>query len=314
MFAYVIRRSLTALVSLVLASVLVFAALLAIPGDPAEVLLGMDANPVTREAVRRQLGLDVPPLQRFFSWFGAAAQGDLGQSIAYKRGVSELIGERLSVSVPLAVAAALLACLIALPLGIFAALTRKTVFDPLITGIAQVGAAVPSFWLGLLLIIWFAVERKLLPSGGFVPWERDVVGAMRSLVLPVVALALGQAAVMTRMTRAVMIENMSADYVRTARAKGLSGSRVVLRHALKNALVTLVTVFGLALANLFIGSIVIEQVFSLPGLGRMALSAIGNRDFPLVQGVVLVYAAAIILLSFLVDISYGFLDPRIRYN
>src|SRR5690625_550252 len=314
MFAYVIRRSLTALVSLVLASVLVFAALLAIPGDPAEVLLGMDANPVTREAVRRQLGLDVPPLQRFFGWFGSAVQGDLGESIAYKRGVSDLIGERLSVSVPLAVGAALLACLIALPLGIFAALTRKTVFDPLITGIAQIGAAVPSFWLGLLLIIWFAVERKLLPSGGFVPWERDFVGAVRSLVLPVIALSLNQAAVMTRMTRAVMIENMAADYVRTARAKGLSGRRVVLRHALKNALVTLVTVFGLALANLFIGSIVIEQVFSLPGLGRMALSAIGNRDFPLVQGVVLVYAAAIILLSFLVDISYGFLDPRIRYN
>lgn len=314
MFAYVVRRSLTALVSLVLASVLVFAALLAIPGDPAEVLLGMDANPTTLEAVRRQLGLDVPPLQRFGNWITSAFRFDLGESLAYKRPVSELIGERLSISVPLSVAAAILACVIALPLGIAAALTRKTIFDPLITAIAQVGAAVPSFWLGLLLIIWFAVERGLLPAGGFVPWERDFWGAIRSLVLPVLALALGQAAVMTRMTRAVMIENMSMDYVRTARAKGLSPARVVLRHALRNALVTLVTVFGLALSNVFIGSIVIEQVFSLPGLGRMALSAIGNRDFPLVQGVVLVYAAAIIMLSFLVDISYGFLDPRIRYN
>lgn len=314
MFAYVVRRSFTALVSLVLASVLVFAALLAIPGDPAEVLLGMDANPVTRETVRRQLGLDVPPLQRFGNWIGGAATGDLGESLAYRRPVGDLIAERLSVSIPLSVAAAILAVIIALPLGIAAALTRKTIFDPFITAVAQVGAAVPSFWLGLLLIIWLAVERGLFPAGGFVPWERDVWGAIRSLTLPVVALALGQAAVMTRMTRAVMIENMAADYVRTARAKGLATSRVVLRHALRNALVTLVTVFGLALSNVFIGSIVIEQVFSLPGLGRMALSAIGNRDFPLVQGVVLVYAAAIIMLSFIVDISYGFLDPRIRYN
>ena len=314
MFAYVVRRTFTALVSLVLASVLVFAALLAIPGDPADVLLGMDANPVAREAVRQQLGLDVPPLQRFFGWFSGAVTGDFGDSLAYKRPVADLISERLSVSVPLTVAAAVLACIIALPLGIAAALTRKSIFDPLITAVAQVGAAIPSFWLGLLLIIWFAVERGLLPAGGFVPWERDFGGAIRSLILPVLALALGQAAVMTRMTRAVMIENMAADYVRTARAKGLAQGRVVLRHALKNALVTLVTVFGLALSNLFIGSIVIEQVFSLPGLGALALSAIGNRDFPLVQGVVLVYAAAIILLSFLVDISYGFLDPRIRYT
>ena len=314
MFAYVVRRTFTALVSLVLASVLVFAALLAIPGDPAEVLLGMDANPVTREAVRRQLGLDVPPLQRFGNWIGGAATGDLGESLAYRRPVGDLIGERLSVSVPLSVAAAILAVIIALPLGIAAALTRKTLFDPLITAVAQVGAAVPSFWLGLLLIIWLAVQQGIFPAGGFVPWERDVWGAIRSLTLPVIALALGQAAVMTRMTRAVMIENMAADYVRTARAKGLATSRVVLRHALRNALVTLVTVFGLALSNVFIGSIVIEQVFSLPDLDRMALSAIGNRDFPLVQGVVLVYAAAIIMLSFIVDISYGFLDPRIRYN
>ena len=314
MFAYVVRRTFTALVSLVLASVLVFAALLAIPGDPAEVLLGMDANPVTREAVRRQLGLDVPPLQRFGNWIGGAATGDLGESLAYRRPVGDLIGERLSVSVPLSVAAAILAVIIALPLGIAAALTRKTLFDPLITAVAQVGAAVPSFWLGLLLIIWLAVQQGIFPAGGFVPWEREVWGAIRSLTLPVIALALGQAAVMTRMTRAVMIENMGADYVRTARAKGLAPSRVVLRHALRNALVTLVTVFGLALSNVFIGSIVIEQVFSLPDLDRMALSAIGNRDFPLVQGVVLVYAAAIIMLSFIVDISYGFLDPRIRYN
>ena len=314
MLAYVTRRTISALVSLVLASVLVFSALLAIPGDPAEVLLGMDANPVTRAAVRAQLGLDVPPLQRFGQWFTSAARGDLGESLAYSRPVSELVWERLSVSVPLTVAAALLACIIAVPLGVLAGVSRRSYVDPLVTGLAQVGAAIPSFWLGLMLIVWFAVDLRWLPSGGFVPWDRDWVGTVRSLVLPVIALGLGQAAVMTRMTRAVMIENLSADYVRTARAKGVHETGVVMKHALRNALVTLVTVFGLSLSNVFIGSIIIEQVFSLPGLGRLALSSIGNRDFPLVQGVVLIYAGAIILLSFLVDLSYGFLDPRIRYS
>lgn len=314
MLSYVIRRSFTAIFSLLLASLLVFSALLAIPGDPAQVILGLDANPQALAALRSQLGLDVPAPQRFLNWVAASAQGDLGESLNYQTPVTKLIGARLSVSVPLALGAAIVALLIALPLGILAAVTRRTPLDPLITAVAQVGAAVPAFWLGLLFILYFAVEKRLLPAGGFVPWGEDPWGAVRSLALPVLALGLGQAAVMTRMTRAVMLENLDADYVRTARAKGLTESRVVVGHTLRNALVTLVTVFGLSLANVFIGSIVIEQVFSLPGLGRLALGAINSRDFPLVQGVVLLYASAIILLSLLVDLSYGVLDPRIRYS
>jgi peptide/nickel transport system permease protein len=314
MLSFIIRRFFTALLSLLLASLLVFSALLAIPGDPAQVILGLDANPQALAALRSKLGLDVPAPRRFVNWVAAAARGDLGESLNYQRPVSALIADRLSVSVPLALGGAILAVLIALPLGILAAVWRRTPLDPLITSLAQLGAAVPSFWLGLLLILYFAVELRVLPAGGFVPWEKDAWGAARSLILPVLALGLGQAAVMTRMTRAVMIENLSADYVRTARAKGLGEIRVVVGHTLRNALVTLVTVFGLSLSNVFIGSIIVEQVFSLPGLGRMALSAIGSRDFPLVQGEVLVYASAIILLSLLVDISYGLLDPRIRYG
>jgi peptide/nickel transport system permease protein len=312
--SFIIRRSLTTLLSLLLASLLVFSALLAIPGDPAQVILGLDANPQALAALRSKLGLDLPAPQRFLNWVTAAARGDLGESLNYQKPVSDLIAGRLGVSVPLAVGAAILAVLIALPLGILAAVMRRTPLDPLITSLAQLGAAVPSFWLGLLLILYFAVRLRVLPAGGFVPWEKDMWGALRSLLLPVLALGLSQAAVMTRMTRAVMIENLSADYVRTARAKGLNERRVVVGHTLRNALVTLVTVFGLSLANVFIGSIIIEQVFSLPGLGSMALRAIGSRDFPLVQGVVLVYASAIIRLSRLVDISYGLLDPRIRYS
>jgi len=313
MLRYLVRRFLTALVSIVLASVVVFGAVLAVPGDPAAIILGMNAAPEALAAVRTQLGLDVPAPLRYLRWLGGALTGDLGASLQYQRPVARLIGDRLAVSVPLALGAALVATLLALPLGIATALKRGTVWDPLIVLASQVGAAIPSFWLGLLLILLFAVELRWLPSGGFPGWEVSVVGSLRALLLPTLALALGQAAVMTRLTRAAMLDVLSQDFVRTARAKGLAAARVVGKHALRNALVTLVTVLGLSLTNVFIGSIVVEQVFSLPGLGRLALTAIGNRDYPLVQGVVLLYAGTIVLLSLLVDLSYGWLDPRIRY-
>ncbi len=314
MFGFVVRRFLTALLTVLLASVVVFSAMLAVPGDPAAIILGINATPEARAVLSRKLGLDVPPVQRYVQWLGGAARGDFGESINYQRPVGALIADRLRVSVPLSLGAALLACLIAIPLGIFAAVRRGTAWDPLITSLSQLGAAVPSFWLGLLLILFFAVERRLLPAGGFTPFGQDPAAWARSLVLPVLALALGQAAVMTRMTRAAMLEVLNQDFVRTARAKGVTRRTVVLKHALRNAMVTIITILGLSLSNVFIGSIVIEQVFALPGLGRLALTAIGTRDFPLLQGEILVYAATIVTLGFLVDISYGLLDPRIRYS
>lgn len=314
MFGYIARRFASALVSILLASMLVFAALLAIPGDPAEIILGLNASPEALAALRTRLGLDVPPPQRYLAWLAGLATGDFGESLNYQRPVGALIVDRLSVSIPLAVGAALIACLIAIPLGIIAALRRGTLLDPLITAVSQLGAAIPSFWLGLMLILYFAVELRWLPAGGYVPWERDPLGTLRSLLLPVLALGVGQAAVMTRMTRAAMLDVLGQDYIRTARAKGLGLGTVVLKHGLRNALVTIVTILGLSLSNVFIGSIVVEQVFALPGMGRLALTAIGTRDFPLLQGEILIYASAIVLLSFLVDVSYGFLDPRIRYS
>lgn len=314
MLLYLVRRALTAVVSVVLASLVVFSALLAIPGDPAEIILGMDAAPEARAALRDQLGLNQPAPVRYLAWSTGVLRGDLGESIVYQRPVSALIVERLGVSVPLTVGAALIAGLIALPLGLVAALRRGTWIDPVVTSVAQLGAAVPSFWLGLLFVLLFAVELGWLPAGGFTPWARDPVASVRSLMLPMLALGLGQAAVMTRMTRSSMIEALGQDYVRTARAKGLPPRRVTMGHALRNALVTLITILGLSLTNVFIGSIVIEQVFALPGLGQLALTAIGTRDLPLVQGEILLYATTIIALSFLVDASYALLDPRIRYE
>jgi len=314
MLGFFARRFLTAIVSVLLASVVVFSALLAVPGDPAEVILGLNASPEALTALRHQLGLDEPPAQRYVQWLGGILHGDFGESLNYQKPVGALIRDRLGVSVPLSLGAALVACLIALPLGILAALRRGTALDPLITASSQVGAAIPSFWLGLMLILLFAVRLHWLPAGGFAGWHADPLRSLRSLVLPVVALGLGQAAVITRMTRAAMLEELDQDYVRTAHAKGLAARRVVLLHALRNALVTIVTIFGLSLTNVFIGSIIIEQVFALPGMGRLVLTAIGARDFPLLQGEILVYAATIVALSFLVDISYGLLDPRIRYE
>jgi len=314
MARFISRRILTALVSTLLASAVVFGAVLAVPGDPAALILGMNAAPEALAALRSQLGLDVPPVQRYGEWLLGVARGDLGESLQYQRPVARLIGDRLSLTLPLTLAAALLATLVAVPIGIAAALRRGSFWDPLLVLASQVGAAIPSFWLALLLILVFAVQLGWLPSTGFPGWDRDILGSLRALVLPTFALGLGQAAVMTRLTRAAMLDVLAMDFVRTARAKGLPPRQVILKHALRNALVTLVTVLGLSLTNVFIGAIVVEQVFALPGLGRLALGAIGNRDYPMIQGVVLLYASVIILLSLLVDLSYGWLDPRIRYH
>jgi len=311
---FLVRRFAATVVTLLAVSLLVFSALLAIPGDPAQVLLGFDASPSALAALRSELGLDRPVLERYLDWIGGIARGDLGSSLIYQRPVAALISERLGVSVPLAIASAILAALIAVPVGIAAARSRGRPWDPLLTSLAQIGAAVPSFWLGLMLILVFAVERSWLPAAGFPSWSRDPFGSTRALVLPVLALGLGQAAVMTRMVRAMMIEALSADYVRTARAKGVKQRLVTYHHAFRNALVPLTTVFGLSLGNVFIGSIVIEQVFALPGLGRLALTAIGTRDLPLIQGEVLLYASVIVVLGLLVDLAYVLIDPRIRFE
>ncbi|MEM6430600.1 MAG: ABC transporter permease [Deinococcota bacterium] len=314
MLGYLTRRLLAALVTILLAASLVFFALVAIPGDPAEVILGINASPEALAGLRRQLGLDQPAGVRFVNWLAALAQGDLGESINYQRPVAPLIAETLSVSLPLSLGAMVIACALAIPLGVSAALNKGTWLDPTITALSQLGAAVPSFWLGLMLILLFSVQLNWFPAAGYVPWEDGPLRTLRSLLLPTLALGLGQAAVMTRMTRAAMLESLSQDYIRTAKAKGLARRQVVFGHGLRNALVTLVTIIGLSLAQILINAIIVEQVFSLPGMGSLVLRAIGNRDFPLLQGQIFIYASVIVLLSFIVDVSYSLLDPRIRYS
>lgn len=307
MFYFLVRRFLATLITIFLASLLVFCALLAIPGDPAAIILGINANPEALTALQEQLGLHKPPVERFLGWLAGIVQGDFGTSIKWDVPVSKLILERLQLSAVLALGGISLACLIAIPLGIVAAFNHRSILDLLLTITSQLGAAVPSFWLAILLILLFGVNLGWLPT----TWVKSQ--PVKSMILPIIALGVGQAAVIARMTRASMLDVLSQDYVRTAKAKGLATSTVVNKHALRNALVNIITIIGLSLSQVIIGTIIIEQVFALPGMGRLVLTAISARDFPLLQGGILVYASIIVVLSFIVDMVYSLLDPRIRY-
>ena len=291
MFAFVVRRLLGACLSVFLAAVLVFSALLAIPGDPATAILGLNSSPEALAALREQLGLDVPPVTRFFGWFGGVLRGDFGTSINYRAPVRGLLAEGLAVSLPLALAGMVVACLIALPLGVLAALRRGTLLDPLVVVAAQLGAAVPSFWLGLLLILLFSVQLGWLPSGG-----QD---SPLSPVLPVITLGVGGAAILARFTRSAMLEVLGQPYIRTASAKGVPWRAVVRGHALPNAAIPTVTVVGFMIGSLMAGAVVVESVFSWPGVGRLLVVAVSNRDLAVVQ------IAGLIARRILCDIREG---------
>jgi peptide/nickel transport system permease protein len=312
--SFVIRRVLTALLTLLLSSALTFAALLIVPGDPVQLILGLNYEPAQYAEVQRQLGLDKPPLERFVHWWGGLLRGDMGQSLFLNTSVSELVLTRLPVTLPLVLLSSVLALAIALPAGIFAARRKGTFFDLATVALTQTGLAIPSFWLGLMLILLFAVTLGWLPANGWTAWSEDPWRATRSLILPVLTLALGQAAGLVRMVRGSVLEVMSQDYVRTARSKGLFEGVVMQRHILRNAMVSILTLVGIQFGQLLAGGIVVETVFALPGLGKLGLDAVQRTDFPLVQGVVLVIAALIVLANLIVDLLYGALDPRIRYD
>lgn len=313
MQSYVVRRSFTFLITIVLAASLSFFTSLVLPGNPAQLILGTDANPAALAALEQQLGLDASPAVRYGRWLADVVRFDLGTSVIYHLPVTQLIGERLQVTLPLTVLALLLAAAIGLPLGLYAAYRRGTVGDLAATAFAQLGIATPSFWLGIFLILLFAVRLNWLPAGGFTDWSTDAIMALRALLLPAVALGTAGAASLTRVVRASALEVLGEDYIRTARAKGVSERRLVRRHVLRNALVTISTVLVLELGHLMAGAVIIEQVFALPGLGSLALVAVNSRDLPLTQGVVIVIAGTIVFLSFVADVLYAHLDPRIRY-
>jgi len=314
MLRYLTRRLFSLVITLWLVSVLIFLALQIIPGDPAQVVLGLQANPETLAKLREQMGLNRPPLVRYLDWLGGAVQGDFGRSLNYGVPVAGLIWSKLSVSAPLAGLAMLLTLAIALPLGVYAAAHHRSLGDYGTMLFSQLGLAVPSFWAGILLMILFSVKLHWLPSGGFTDWSQGAWLSLKSLLLPALSLSLVQAAVITRMTRSAMLEVLHEDYVTTARSKGLSERVVVYKHALKNAFISVVTLLGLQSGQLLAGAIVVEAVFHLPGMGALVLRSINQRDVPTIQGIVLFIATVIVVVNFLVDLVYGYLDPRIRYD
>jgi peptide/nickel transport system permease protein len=311
---YVLRRVAAFVATLFFVSALVFIVIRILPGDPAAVIMGTEGSPEAAARLREAMGLNRPLLVQYADWLTRALRGDLGTSIQYDVPVGRLIVTRLPVTLPLMLLAAFFMVFVALPLGIFAATRHRRLGDYVTMVISQLGIAVPSFWAGLLLILLFSVRLGWVQSGGFAGWDEGFWPALRSLLLPAIALGFFQAAVLIRATRSAVLDVLREDYVRTARAKGVREALVVVKHTFRNAMIPVVTVAGLQLGQLIAGSIILESVFALPGLGRLALNAITARDLPVVQGVTLFVASSIVAINFAVDLAYAMLDPRIRYD
>jgi peptide/nickel transport system permease protein len=300
------------MVSLVLASVLVFVVVNVLPGDVAAVMLGTSATPEAIATLQHQLGLDQPGWLRYLQWVGGMLHLDFGTSQLSHSDVGPLIFQKLSVSAPLALAAALISLVLALPFGVLAGVHYRRLSGTVISAVSLLGIAVPAFWAGLLLATVFAIQLHLFPAGGFVDWSESPIGALRSLVLPALALGLVQAAVLTRYIRSAIVDVQREDFLRTARAKGLTRWQALRRHGFRYAAIPVVTILGVQLTGLLVGAIVIENVFVLPGLGRLLFQSVGNRDLIVVQDLVMVLTAVVLVVNFVVDLSYRLLDPRIR--
>lgn len=310
MLAFLARRLLTLALTAWLATLLIFALLQLVPGDPALLMLGTAARPDTLAALRAQMGLDEPLPLRYLGWLGGLLRGDLGTSVTYARPVVGLVAERMAVTLPLAALALLLSTALAVPLGLLAAARHRRAGDWAVAGFGRLGISVPSFWVGILLILLFSVKLGWFRAGGFPGWGAGAGPALMALLLPAAALAIPEAAILARVTRSALLEALREDYARTARAKGLSGAAVLLRHVLPNALAPVVTVLGLQAAFLVGGAVVVENVFTLPGLGRLLYQAVGQRDLIVVQGIVVILVILVVLANAAVDIAYAALDPR----
>ena len=314
---FLLKRFATFLATLAVASVVVFVVLELLPGNAAEVILGDTATPESLAALNTKLGLDRPAATRYATWVGGLLQGQTAQSISYDTPTAELITERLRVTLPLALMAMTLTLVLALSMGIYAASRHNRLGDVGVMAASQVGIAIPNFWFAILLILLFAVQLQWVSAGGFPGWTEDDGGGLwtglQALILPAVALALVQAAILARVTRSAVLDVMREDFVRTARAKGLSRRQALWRHVLRNAMIPVLTVAGLQFANLITGTIVVENVFVLPGIGRLIFQAISNRDLIVVRDVVMLLAAVVVAVNFVVDVLYAVVDPRLRH-
>ena len=312
MIEFLVRRAVISALTLFLISIIVFTGVRLIPGDPARVLAGTDADAAGLEEIRQKYGLNDPYVVQYARWLGLGLVGDLGESIRTRQGVARMVAGKLPITLELAFLSILVALAIAIPAGVLAAVRRNTAWDVLASGVSLAGVSVPNFWLGIMLILLVSVRLGWLPASGYVSPIEDLLGNVKRMVMPAFVLGTGLAAVLMRQTRNSMIEVLSADYVRTARAKGLAGRAVVLRHALRNGLIPVVTILGLQMGALMGGAVVTEQIFVIPGFGRLIVEAVFTRDYPVVQGVVLITASAYVLINLLVDVSYSLLNPRIR--
>ena len=310
----VLRRLLSAIPVLLLVTLISASIMQLVPGDPALMIAGSNASDAEIQQVRRALGLDRSFGVRLLEWYGGMFRGDLGQSLLLNRSVTDAILERLPVTLALAGFALALTVAIGVPLGVIAALKANTVVDQVVLVVALIGVSVPNFWLGLMLIVSFGVWLDVLPAGGYTPFADSPMGWVRSLILPGISLALLQIGLLARITRATMLEVLRQDYVRTARAKGLPVRMVVGQHALRNVMVPVVTVIGISFGLLLSGSVVIETVYSIPGMGRLLATAIFSRDYPVIQGGLLVTATVLVLLNLAVDLLYAVIDPRVKHD
>lgn len=314
MLVYFVRRIITTIPTVLIAAIIAFVLIRLAPGDPALAFVTPTATEVEIQEVRRQLGLDRPIPVQFVYWLGNVLRGDLGHSFFLGRDVVTAIAERLPATLQLTGLALLFALVVGILSGILAALNHNKLIDRLVLVITMVGVSVPVFWLGLLLMWFFAVQLRWFPTGGFVPMWVDFVGGLRSTALPAIALGTLHATLTARITRSSMLEYLRKDFVRTARSKGLGEGRITFKHVLKNAMIPVITILGVTLGALLSGAVIIETVFTYPGVGRLVVRAVQQRDYNLVQGVLLVVAGIYVLVNLLVDLSYGFFDPRITYS
>jgi peptide/nickel transport system permease protein len=309
---FLTKRAAISIATLFVISLIVFTGVRLIPGDPARVMAGTDADAAGLEEIREKYGLKDPIVLQYLRWAGLALRGDLGESIRTREPVVKTVARKLPITIELAWLSVLIAVGIAIPAGVFSATRRNTIWDLLANGVSLCGLSIPSFWLGIMLILLLSVRLGWLPASGFVPLWEDPIGNVTRMIMPAFVLGTGLAAVLMRQTRNSMIEVLSADYIRTARSKGLTGRAVVFRHAIRNGLIPVVTILGLQMGALMSGAVVTEQIFVVPGFGRLIVEAVFTRDYPLVQGVVLITASAYVFINLLVDVSYSVLDPRIR--
>lgn len=312
MISFLVKRLLSLSLTLIAATIIIFILIEVVPGDPASFMMGLSTNTGAADALRVELGLNLSAWDRYFNWLSGMLVGDFGISYTYRIPVSELILDRITVSLPLTIYALMLSTLIAIPVGVISASKRGSVADTFLMGTAQVGVAIPNFWFAILLVLLFSTTLQWFSAGGFPGWEAGFFAVLKSLNLPAISLALPQAAILSRVMRSSVLEVMDEDYIRTAQAKGLTKRQALLRHGLRNAMIPVLTILGLQFSFLLAGGIIIESIFSLPGLGRLVFQAIAQRDLIVVKSIVTLLVMAVVMITFIVDLAYAWIDPRLR--